>query len=299
MAVELWLSAGAAAGVCWVLTAPRRMPRDWTDRALEAMGSGLRPLAAWEPWAVAVREMEDAVRKFGRLCTSDEAAGILAVLGLCAGLGCGLLAWSWVDVPAGICGAVALLVPLSATWERRRSQRTMESLADAYRSLAGALATGRTLPQAVDYVGRHGRGDVGEAFEAAALELSCGASLEGALQVLANALPAGTSGLLVSALEVSQRTGAPLQGLLEQAAELMEERSAMTRALQTKTAQVRLSARVVMGLPVALVALLALVSADFRAGIATPVGLASLVLASALDGVALGMMRKIMKGAQP
>lgn len=101
-------------------------------------------------------------------------------------------------------------------------------------------------------------------------------------------------GLLSCALVISQRTGAPMAGLLERSAVLVEEREGLAGLLRTKTAQVRLSAAVVMVLPVLLVAILALISPDFRAGCATPVGAGCMAVAVVLDLCALAAMRRIM-----
>ena len=63
-----------------------------------------------------------------------------------------------------------------------------------------------------------------------------------------------------------------------------------------KTAQVRLSVRIVCVMPLLLVAFLAMVSPDFQAGVATPGGLASVVVALLMDGAALLVVRRLMKG---
>ncbi|MDJ1121793.1 type II secretion system F family protein [Olsenella sp. YH-ols2217] len=302
MAHELWLSAAAAGAAALTVTSGLRgvaRPRNEVLWLLERTGERTVPLLAWRPWAVATREMGAAAVKHGHELSRLQACGAVAWGVGGVGIGCAVLAWSPVAFPLGVVGATALLVPLASAWERARRRRATDSLPDAYRSLAGALGTGRTLAQAVEYVGRHAEGEVGAAFEAASLELSCGSSLDRALEVLAGALPPGTAGLLVTALEVSQRTGAPLRGLLEEAASLLEERAGLVRLLQTKTAQARLSARVVMALPAALVLLLALLSPDFRDGVATPIGAASLAIAALLDLAALALMRLIMRGAVP
>ena len=48
-------------------------------------------------------------------------------------------------------------------------------------------------------------------------------------------------------------------------------------------------------LPVLLVAALVLVSPDYRAGVATPVGLGCVLVAALLDVVALSIIRRLMR----
>ena len=63
-----------------------------------------------------------------------------------------------------------------------------------------------------------------------------------------------------------------------------------------KTAQVRLSVRVVSGLPVIMIALLSLISSDFQRGLSTPVGAACILAAALMDGAAILIIRRLMRG---
>ena len=69
----------------------------------------------------------------------------------------------------------------------------------------------------------------------------------------------------------------------------------LRRELQVKTSQVRLSAKVVSGMPVVLACVLVLVSPDYRAGLALPAGRACLCVAALLDVAALLMVRAVMR----
>lgn len=190
------------------------------------------------------------------------------------------------------------LVPwLAQRIQEQRRKQIEKSLPDAYRSLASALGSGKSLPQAMQYVGTHIQGPLGAGFLAASAQFFCGSTLLQGLEQVKRHINSEQSALLISALVVSQQTGAPLATLLEEAAHLLEERMSLRQELQTKTASARLSARVVMLLPVALVLLLALISPDFQKGLTTPIGMLSLFFAACLDGLALILMRSILKGA--
>ena len=66
--------------------------------------------------------------------------------------------------------------------------------------------------------------------------------------------------------------------------------------LVVRTAQVRLSVRIVCLLPVVMVGTLTLVSPDFQQGLLTPAGMGCVAVAMGLDGVALALIRRIMRG---
>ena len=102
-------------------------------------------------------------------------------------------------------------------------------------------------------------------------------------------------GLLTTALVISHRTGSPLRDLLARSAALVERQGEFERELEVKTAQVRLSARIVCSLPFLMVALLAVISPDFQRGLLSPVGLGSVAVAAALDSFAVLVIRRLMR----
>jgi tight adherence protein B len=159
-----------------------------------------------------------------------------------------------------------------------------------------ALGSGETLTQAVEYVGVHTRGYAREAFVKAAMRLRCGASTEEAMAGLSRELDAPGVGLLTTALVIAQRTGSPLRGLFQSSAQLVERQGEYERMLAVKTAQVRLSVRIVCLLPLVLVCLLSLISVDFQHGVATLPGMVSLLVAAGMDGCALLIIRHLMRG---
>lgn len=218
-----------------------------------------------------------------------------------------LLAWIVAGVAGLVCagpiGIVACVVLMGVglwAWarsgERRRADELARQVPGMFRSLAVALGAGRTLSQAISYVGSRGDGELSREFGRAALRVSCGVSANEALDELARRTKAPGIDLMVCALVVSSRTGAPLEGLFMRSARLAERRFELERELKGKTAQVRLSARIVSALPVGLVTLLALISPDFREGLATPVGTGSVCVAVVLDATALLVIRRLMKG---
>ena len=81
------------------------------------------------------------------------------------------------------------------------------------------------------------------------MQIKCGFPIEEAIEDLAERLDAPGVNLLASALVISHRTGSPLKSLLQKTAELVELQEKNQRLIATKTAQVRLSARIVCLLP--------------------------------------------------
>ena len=202
---------------------------------------------------------------------------VVATLAVATALGVGIPAWH-------------------ASRLRRDGQGLLREMPNVFRTLAMALGSGETLSQAIGYAGTHVGGVAGAAFSRASLRLSCGASVGEAIDRLCEELDAPGVGLLCTALVISQRTGSPLKGLLEHSARLIERQSEFERMLAVKTAQVRLSVRVVSAIPALLVVGLSALSPDFRNGIMTPAGTFSLVVATILDVLAMAIIKRQMGG---
>lgn len=265
---------------------------------LSALG-GVRALGVlargWPAWGEAVGEVTRRVSTSVRLFGRREATGLLAC-GLLASAILGLLMAGAVGAVVCLAGSLTLVQWWSATFRERRAAALARQVPDAFRSLAAALGSGKTLAQAISYVGTHLEGELGREFGRASLAVACGASAPAALDELAERVRAPGVELMVCALTVSSRTGAPLQGLFLRSADLAERRFALRRELEAKTAQARLSSRIVCVLPAGLIGALALLSPDFRLGLATPVGAGCVAAAVALDALALLVIRKILRG---
>lgn len=301
----------SAAAATWAATwaalggdvGPRRagaLVRGLGVRACLALGAlGRTRVAAWlaaGPLAGCARVLRLAAAARGLSLDGPSAAAGACVAGLACAALLAVATGTWA-VPAAVAGLVAMGVGMRrASAESRRRAEVVASMPGVYRTLSAALGAGQTLAQAVEYVGAHVRGPAGEAFGRMSLKLRCGVGTEEAVRGLAGELEAPGTGLMATALVISHRTGSPLRGLLTSCARLVERQGDFERMLAVKTAQVRLSARIVCVLPLAMVGLLALLSPDFRTGLASPAGLACACLALVLDAVAALVIRGLMGG---
>lgn len=277
--------------------ARRRLWARWVGARLARLGAISALGALWEWSALGEASSLVASRAWAR----EAGLGVEAARGVVLAFGAGVVVFG--TLAAGAPGAVAaaLLGGMGAhLWaEGRRRSRADEAarqVPDVFRSLATALGSGKTLSQAIAYVGSRGEGALGREFGRASLAVSCGSSPVEALGELAGRVEAPGVSLMVTALMVSSRTGAPLDALFMRSAQLVEQGFALRRELVTKTAQVRLSARIVCVLPAGLVAVLTLLSPDFREGVGTPAGAGCLAVASVLDVLALVSIRRLMRG---
>ena len=229
------------------------------------------------------------------LGSEEVAAALMAGLACasCAGAVLFLTPLAGLVVGAALC---SLVVARDAARQRRVRREVIEEMPGVYRTLAVAMGSGQTLAQAVEYVGAHEQGPAAGVFTRMSLRLRCGVSTEEAVAGLADELDVPGARLLAAALVISHRTGSPLRDLLLRSARLAERQGEFERMLVVKTAQVRLSVRIVCLLPVVMVGVLTLISPDFQQGLLTPSGLGCVTVAMLLDAAALLLIRRIMSG---
>lgn len=295
-AVGLVATSGRAQGHAagWKLRLTERKLRELCrSLGATALVAGLLRLPSWRAISKATARR---LRRSGLLVSREDACALVLMTLLASWIIAGLLSRS---VVGALAAAVASLVGV-AVWhssrQRARKRALIDEMPEVFRTLAMALGSGETLTQAIEYVGVHQHGYAGEAFVQAALRLRCGASTEDAMAQLTRELDAPGVGLLATALVIAQRTGSPLRGLFQSSARLVERQGEYERMLAVKTAQVRLSVRIVCLLPLLLVCVLSLISVDFQHGLATVPGTLSLLVASVMDGCALLIIRQLMKG---
>lgn len=304
-----WPRIGAAGGA----VALRMQPAEVLRAVAHAVGAALLPVVRSVPgW-------RSVVGAFGRIPAvhalitrqgvpslqvrgcADEARHEVALLGALAlaagacGVAAGILAWSVLAVVPGAVIPVGCCA-LSARRRERAERRWIdEEMPEAFSALSIALGSGHTLAQGMRFVGSHAQEPIKGEFTRVAFAIECGVPAPAALDDLLERLPASGLGLVSLALKVSQRTGAPLRGLLAEAADMVGDKIELLRRLDVKTSQARMSARLVACMPVAMVALLALLSSDFRDGLATSVGMGSVIVALMLNLAAWGIIRRIME----
>lgn len=300
--LSVW-SALAPAGVSGggaVAVTVRLPPRDAPLRAVTALGSwvlstGIIPARVSESVAVEIRLLRvpaiGSLEGWGR----EAAVGSVIAAGFASALLVAVLAGTPLGFVVGFAPPFVALAVRSGARLRAERKRVEEAMPEAFGALAISLGSGLSLAQAMRYVGSHAEEPVRSEFMRVAFSIVCGIPAAEALDAMIGRLRAPGLDLVVLALNVSQRTGAPLKGLLADAAQLVGDRVDLTRRLDVKTSQARMSARLVAGMPIAMIGFLSLLSSDFQKGIATPAGALSIAIALGMNATAWLAIRRIMR----
>jgi tight adherence protein B len=219
-----------------------------------------------------------------------------AILGsLALGLLFALLAGPVAGIAAGAGTAVA-----ARLWLRRRagrwSDRFDEALPEALDLLAGALEAGSSLAQAMELVAAEGQPPLSEELDRALADNRLGESLVDALEVSAVRVGSVDYAWTVRAIRVQQEFGASLADLMRTLAEFMRWRQELRREVRALTAEGRISAYVLIGLPFAVAGFFAIVNPEYLGLlVTTPLGWILTVGAAILMTVGTIWMTRVVK----
>lgn len=240
--------------------------------------------------------------RIGKVLARSEwtlSAGEFIAVSLGAGL-LGLLVGLLIGSPiaAVLLAGLGLGLPyfLVSKSVNRRKRRFEEQLPDVLDLLGASLQSGAGVPAALELV-------VTEAAEPAASEFArvlsatrLGSSLVEALEVMADRLGSRDLVYTVQAIAVQQRTGGKLADVLAVVAEFMRGRFEVQREIQALTAEGRLSAYILGGLPFGIAILVSIVNPDYLEPLyTTGAGVVMLILTGIVMSIALFFMSRIIK----
>lgn len=155
----------------------------------------------------------------------------------------------------------------------RRAKRFADQLPDVLQLIAGSLRTGFSLPQAVDNAAKDGAEPIAAEFSRALAESRLGVQLEDALERVATRMGSDDLDWTVMAIRIAREVGGNLAEVLLSTAETMRERGRIQRQVRTLSAEGRLSAYVLIGLPVGLTLWMVLFRGDYVGVLVTdPIG---------------------------
>jgi tight adherence protein B len=178
----------------------------------------------------------------------------------------------------------------------RRRAAFAEQLPDVLQLLASSLRSGFSLPQALEGIAREGGQPASGEFSRALGEARLGAPLEAALESVADRMGSRDLSWVVLAIRIQRRTGGNLAEVLLNTVRTMRERARIRRQVRALSAEGRISAYILVGLPLALAAWLFVVRRDYLRPLYTePLGLAMLGGAGVLLVVGGFWMSRLIK----
>ena len=194
-----------------------------------------------------------------------------------------------------VIGWLSMRMSLSVRILRRRAAFS-DQLPDILQLIASTLQAGFSLPQALDAVVREQGPPAAGEFSRALAEARIGAKLEDGLEAVAIRMESDDLHWTVMAMRIQQGVGGNLAEVLHTIATTIRERAAMRRQVRALSAEGRLSAYILVALPLIVATWLFISSATYmRPLYTTTFGEVMLVLATALLVIGALWMHRVIK----
>jgi tight adherence protein B len=212
-----------------------------------------------------------------------------------SGLVLGLLGWLLLGYLAGgILLVVGLMIPYMIVRQKMLSrQETLRGqLPDAFDLMARALRAGQTMAQSMQSVADELGGPITYDFTVCYEQQNLGLPPDEALRDLSRRTGLMELNIFAVAVVVQRQVGGNLAEMLEKLAHLIRERFRIRGLIQTLTAEGRLQAVVLMGLPPLILLIMFVLNPDYAMDFFRhPILLVLIVLG---DGIAGLWIRKIV-----
>ena len=247
--------------------------RGWTEKmSLELDRAGM-----------STRPHEWLIIRTGAILATIAGLTVLAhnlLFGIVVGFGLGwLVTFMYVRIRAG-----------------RRLKAFQETLPDALQLIASGLKTGFSLPQALDNAVRDGREPLASELNRALTESRLGVVLEDALDKVAERMDSIDFAWVVMAIRIQREVGGNLAEVLQTTVATMRERAAMRRQVRALSAEGRLSAYILIALPILTFCWLFLSRREYLSLLwTTSMGLVMSVGAVIAIGIGWLWMRKVVQ----
>ena len=180
--------------------------------------------------------------------------------------------------------------------EGRRSTAFLEQLPDTLQLISGSLSVGHSLPQAMDAVVREDVQPVSVEFNRALVETRLGMPVEDALEGISTRMASQDFAWIVMAIRIHREVGGNLAEILSTVAATIRERERLRRQVRGLSAEGRLSAWILGGLPPIFATYLILVRPTYIEPLFTdPLGITLVIVMLALMSLGIFWLSRVVK----
>ncbi len=167
------------------------------------------------------------------------------------GAAIGFLSGQWIGMGVGF--LLAGFVLPRKYLKRKIKKRSIafgEQLSDTLQLLSSSLRAGQGLMQAVDSVAKEGEAPASEEFRRVLVEARLGRDLIDSLKSMSERLQSEDFNWVIPAIEINREVGGDLAEVLDTVASTVRDRADIRRQVKTLSAEGRMSAYVLLALPI-------------------------------------------------
>lgn len=200
------------------------------------------------------------IRPFTLLCLS-------LVAGLIPMIAAGVFLRHWAAALLAL--AVGAMVPSRyvAFQRARRRDKLLSQLPDAFDLMSRMLRAGQTIPQSLQGVADEFAQPISDEFGYCYEQQNLGLSVEAAMRDMARRTGLLELKIFVVAVSVHRQTGGNLSELLDKLASIIRDRHKMRGQVKALTAEGRMQAAILLGLPPLLMGVISVVNREYMAAL--------------------------------
>ena len=253
----------------------RRLAGIYQSIKAPSLGLNGRELEKADPWGYSARleAILDGFRFAKRLNTllihadSQMGLGGVVIVSVGAGLGCGTACFLILRsiAAAGAVGLSSSLIPyvLLRLKRTRRVEAFNEALPDAIDLMARSLKAGHSMGSSIEMVAEQSPQPIAFEFVQVFQQQRLGLHFREALLQMGSRVPSRDLQFLITAILIQKETGGDLTEILGRASHVIRERVRIEGEVQTRTAQGRLTGWILGAMPIAMLALINLISPGY------------------------------------
>jgi tight adherence protein B len=184
----------------------------------------------------------------------DMRPGEFLIISVVSGLACAALGYLYKGQILGIIALPLGMFILPRVVVKRKGKKRAdafsEQLSDTLQLLSSSLRAGQGLMQAIDSVAKEGDKPASEEFRRVTVEARLGRDLVDSLKGMCERLDSEDFGWVIPAIEINREVGGDLAEVLETVASTVRDRADIRRQVKTLSAEGKMSAYVLLGLPI-------------------------------------------------
>lgn len=201
-------------------------------------------------------------------------------------------------IAAGVGALLALLASRGTLMSKAARRRTAfdDQLEGTLQLIAGSLRAGYGVTQAINAVATEAADPTATEFRRVVTETRLGRDLVDSLSDLAHRMESLDFKWVAQAIDIQHGVGGDLAEILDTIGETIRDRNRIRRQVKALSAEGRLSAVILIGLPFGLAGLMTITSPDYLAELTTTTaGRALLALGALFMGIGIAWIRKIIR----
>jgi tight adherence protein B len=178
----------------------------------------------------------------------------------------------------------------------KRRAKFADQLDDTLQLISSGLRAGHSLARAIDAVSREGESPTAEEFARIINENRLGMDLGEAIRRAARRMKSDDLAWTSQAVDIHREVGGNLSEVLDHVGETIRERNQIRRQVATLSSEGRISANVLMALPVGIALILSVISPGYlTVFVSTPFGWVMIAVSVVLFAVGAVWMRAITR----